>query len=318
MFNFFRKKQKNDSTFNILDLNSWKLASTKSFLWNNKTLPDKDGNPLTEYDIMNLFHSIFAFLERNGDIVPLEKKIDAIKRKLDGMEKVQDDPEYYIRQKAEKEAEDDKKIPDGLFNPRDPKTYQFAKHKPLIIDGVPIYSEMYKDDIPIRETVTEKHFAESTSGKLTFELKNNPDLNVQEYIDRHIKMKLDICSPMPPKVKTAGGYGFTVAQLEVLGDLSDKVFEAIGKTMTSGMRGGKLKQALFNAHGSLNRDWYFLVELHDINIAWEKRVMWDFLVGYEFETKEEVYECYNSIEYLKSYPDMKEELIKSALEQFET
>ena len=75
---------------------------------------------------------------------------------------------------------------------------------------------------------------------------------------------------MPPVIKSLGGYGFTQAQLEVLGVSSDEDLAAIGKTMSSGLRGSKLKQALFNAHGCLNRDWHYLVELHDQNEAWEK------------------------------------------------
>jgi len=43
--------------------------------------------------------------------------------------------------------------------------------------------------------------------------------------------------------------------------------------------------------------------------------MWDYFLGYdEFETEEEIYELFNTNEYLKKYLEMKEKLIKKALE----
>ncbi|MDR1837550.1 MAG: hypothetical protein LBQ89_07830 [Treponema sp.] len=58
------------------------------------------------------------------------------------------------------ESEKDKAIPDGLFNPRDPETYKYAKSKKLlVIDGVQIFNIHYKNDKEVKEYENEKGFA---------------------------------------------------------------------------------------------------------------------------------------------------------------
>jgi hypothetical protein len=84
--------------------------------------------------------------------------------------------------------------------------------------------------------------------------------------------------------------------------------------MSSGLRGSKLKQALFNSHGGLNRDWRYLAELCDKNEAWEKKIMFDFYLGFEgFISKQDVYDFYNPRPYLEKYPELKEKIIKTVL-----
>jgi hypothetical protein len=153
MFKFFKNHNKR---FDILEIDTWDNASTsKEIIWNNKKLLNKDNNPLTEKDAVDLSRSIFNFLERNGDILTLDKKITAIKNMLNRIE----NPEYYAKQYEQKQAEIDNNIPDGKFDPRDPETYKFAKNKPLIIDGVRIFNISYdRNDKKIKEDQTEKDF----------------------------------------------------------------------------------------------------------------------------------------------------------------
>jgi hypothetical protein len=201
------------------------------------------------------------------------------------------------------------------FDPRNPETYQYATNNPLVIDGVKIFNT-YGGDDEIKEPESENSFVTVLSFLIKSSQRQDPNFHVQEYIDNYVQRKMDECSPMPKKVKNAGGYGFTKAQLEVLGEISDSDLENIGKTMSSGKRGGKLKQALFNAHGSLNRDWHYLTELCDQNEAGEKKVMLDYFLydNGRFETEEEVHEYFDNSEYLKKHPKMKKELVESALD----
>jgi hypothetical protein len=147
------------------------------------------------------------------------------------------------------------------------------------------------------------------------ELLTKPGNIDSNYIEKHINARILISSPMPQKIKTVGGYGFTATQLEVLGSLPEEDLAAIGKTMSSGLRGSKLKQALFDAHGNLNRDWHFLVALHGKNTAWEQNVMREYYL-YDnggFETEEKIHLFFDSSEYLKTHPRLKKEMIEDAL-----
>jgi hypothetical protein len=150
------------SEFDILDFDTWQYASdSKHIIWNGKSVLGKDDNPITEKDAVDFFDTVFSFFERNGDTIPVDKKINSIKNILTGMDRVKSDPDYYIRQYRKQQEELDRSIPDGLFNPRDPETYKFAKYKPLIIDGVHIFST--SKDVNGKETKdesTERDFAQ--------------------------------------------------------------------------------------------------------------------------------------------------------------
>ncbi|MDR0605563.1 MAG: hypothetical protein LBG80_14790 [Bacteroidales bacterium] len=157
--------------FEILDIDTWEYASESEYLiWNGKNVLGKDDVPLTEKISVDLFRAMFEFLERKGDIMSSDKKLSIITNMLDRMQTVSEDPEYYIRQQKEIDAELDRKIPDGLFNARKPDTYKYAKNIPLIIDGVHIFN--ISQDIAgkeIKEEETEKDFVQ----RLTLLLKTN-------------------------------------------------------------------------------------------------------------------------------------------------
>jgi hypothetical protein len=162
-------------------------------------------------------------------------------------------------------------------------------------------TEWYKDRI----NELYKHFSK-TSGNID-----------RKKIESYIDTLLSRCAPMPKKMKTVGGYGFTAAQLEILGEIADGELAAIGKVMSGGLYGGKLEQALFNSCGSLNRDWHFLAALHgkNKNTEEEKRVMREYFLydNGRFETEEEVHQFFDSSEYLKLRPRLKKEMVEDAL-----
>ncbi|MDR1896395.1 MAG: SH3 domain-containing protein [Prevotellaceae bacterium] len=345
-----------DNNFDIFDFDSWKYATDSNFIWKGQTLDSaKTGEPITEYDAMNLFDCMFRFLERNGDKLSSESKEKGITTVLDRMLNAQNGINIETEELQEK---------DDRFDPRNPETYQYATNNPLIIDGVAIYDEYtdtYKEpgSQKRREPVTEKSFVDNfnfiseiednidTRGKAEQKAREeyrekgieNPNDQTKGYTDRinelyecfletpdKIDKKKDIensidtlllvCSPMPKIVKTLGGYGFTQAQLEVLGSLPDEALEAIGKTMSGGLRGGKLNQALFNAHGNLNRDWYYLAKLCDQNEAWEKKVMLDYFYSYEFKTEERLNKLLDESEYLKNHNELKVKIYEYFKERF--
>jgi hypothetical protein len=145
-------KQRECAKFDILTPDTWEFASDNPFVWNGKPVHVKDGSPETEQGVMNFFRSIFTLLEKNGDVIPLEKKVAAIKKKLDAIVSVQNDLSIDKERLQER---------DGRFNPRDPETYQYATNNPLIIDGIAIYDEYIDRSIgnkKIRGSITEKRF----------------------------------------------------------------------------------------------------------------------------------------------------------------
>jgi len=172
MFNFFKKNTVDNKNFDILNPETWDYASdTKEIKWNNNKLLDKDGNPLTEKDVVDLVRSIFKFLERKGDLLTLDKKITAIKNLLNRIE----NPEYYAKQYEQEKEEFDKNIPDGKFNVRDPKTWEYAKYnKPLIIDGIRIF-RTHTDSTgkEVKEDETEKGFIDILSMLLKIKISEN-------------------------------------------------------------------------------------------------------------------------------------------------
>ena len=152
-------------TFDILNMDTWDYASdSKEMIWNGNKLLNNDNSPHTEEEAVGLMRALFNFLERNGDILPKNKKIKYVKNMLNKMEKTRHDPDYYVRQRIKEMEEEDKKIPDGLFDPRNPQTYQYAKNKPLVIEGVEIYddvNEEYNGKGQYRKPVTEKSFVDT-------------------------------------------------------------------------------------------------------------------------------------------------------------
>ena len=157
--------------FNILDINTWDYASTsQDMIWNGNKLSNADNKPHTEQDIVDLARAIFKFLERNGDIILPEKKIAAIKTLLNRME----NPEYYAQLYEQEQLEKDKSIPDGLFNPRDPETYKYAKNKkPLVIDGVQIFRTYIDATGKEKKEVKEYEMEKSFVSVLSMSLKMN-------------------------------------------------------------------------------------------------------------------------------------------------
>lgn len=83
---------KNSKKFDILNIDTWGYASdSKEMIWNDSKLLNKDHKTFTEKDIIELARSIIKFLERNGAMIPQDKKIVTVKNLLNRME----NPECY-------------------------------------------------------------------------------------------------------------------------------------------------------------------------------------------------------------------------------
>jgi hypothetical protein len=138
--------------FNILELETWELASNAVILWNNKELKNKDGIPLTENDVVNLFTAIFGFLEKNGKLLTSENKINGIKTVLNRMINSQDDKSIF----SEYDENDESQIKE-IFEKLQTKIIQNEKEnlKEMIKKGSEIEFRIiqnYKErenDIPI-------------------------------------------------------------------------------------------------------------------------------------------------------------------------
>ena len=149
-----------EPSFEILDMTTWDHASaSKEILWNGNKLLNIDGRPHTEKEVVELARAIFNFLEKqDGCAFPSDKKIVAVTNMLNKME----NPAYYAQLEEERKEEFDNSIPDGLFDPRNPETYNFAKHnKRLVIDGITIFDT--HTDIngkEVKKYETEKDFVD--------------------------------------------------------------------------------------------------------------------------------------------------------------
>ena len=300
--------KKHNSIFDILNIDTWDYASdSKEMIWNGNKLLNKDNKPLKEIDAVELARSIFRFLERNGEIIPPDKKISSIKNLLNRME----NPEYYEQLYKKEQLEKDNAIPDGLFNPRDPETYKYAKStRPLVIDGVQIFNtHIDSSGKEVKEDETEKGFTDVFSAMLKIHCKTQSEITAQEYIERHIRQKVAECSSK--KTTKYGGYDFSEAQMEVLDGCSVEILRKIGKIMSADKGGGKLKQEIFN---SLGIDGEWVVSLRDSSNYpdIEERIMHDYYLGFDdFSAKEEVIDFFNSRPYLEKRPELKQKVIDS-------
>jgi hypothetical protein len=358
VFNFIKKKRENSNIFDILNIDTWNYASdSKEMTWNGSKLLDKDNKPLKEIDVVELARSIFKFLERNGNIVPVDKKIVAIKNLLNRME----NPEYYGQLYEQEQLEKDKAIPDGLFNPRDPETYKYAKNKkPLVIDGVQIFNIHYKNDKEVKEHENEKGFANRLSAmmeihkkavkwekstelvKLDF-IKNGikePNQETPGYVDRinevyqsmlkngsenkregqeYIEkyIKQKVAECSPKKTANYGGYAFSEAQIEVLDGCSVETLKKIGKIMSTDKDSGKLKQEIFNSLG-IDGEWVVSLRYSSNYPDIEEGIMYDYYLGFEdFSSEQDVYDFFNSRPYLEKRPELKQKVIEAVLEYVE-
>jgi hypothetical protein len=308
--------------FDILDFDTWQYASdSRDLIWNGKPVHGTDGSTKTEKDFTDFYRLLFQFLERNGNIIPVDKKIGAVKNMLNRGDILESDPDYYIRQYKEKQEELDMAIPDGLFDPRDPETYKFAKNKPLIIDGVQIFST-HEDATgkEIKQEETEKDFSTVLSNMLKMQnsISNLTKEQEREYINDHIQLEIDRCTSHETEW-TYGGYNFSEAQMELADDLTDEERTKIGEIMVQGLSGRKrsyqIKQDLFDSLGN-KVDGEFFVKLHNGKgyTKEEEGIMLDFYSGYDdFESKDEIYKFFNESKYLKKHKKLKESVIENAL-----
>ena len=93
--------------FKILDPSTWDKATDKPIIYNGM-LYNNERRPITERDIVGLMSSIWAFLERKGEIVPIEKKIQSIKKMLENMTAAgQTDPNWIDREKTDPVKEEE-------------------------------------------------------------------------------------------------------------------------------------------------------------------------------------------------------------------
>jgi hypothetical protein len=146
--------------FNIFDFESWEFASNNFLLWNGTMLYGNDKKPITEQDVVGLFHAIWRFLEKNGETLSEDDKIKSLKTVLDRMAKYQSDPNGMERAKNEFLEDISENITEEVskFNPRNQETYQYATNRQLIIDGKEVWTPMYKDDQKIKSPVSETSF----------------------------------------------------------------------------------------------------------------------------------------------------------------
>jgi len=104
-----------DFYFDITKPATWNLASNRQLVWDGLPLYNADsGKPLSEKDMVGFFETTFAFLERNGDKLPLGKKQQAIRTVLDRMKttNTKSTIEQRKQQKQEREASKGKtKVP---------------------------------------------------------------------------------------------------------------------------------------------------------------------------------------------------------------
>ncbi|MCL2556843.1 MAG: hypothetical protein FWE09_00025 [Treponema sp.] len=302
--------------FNILDMDTWNFASSKrGMIWNGKELRNEEtGRVNTEKDVVGLARAMFEVLEESCETIAAEKKIEAIKNLLDNIA----DLEQAKRRRIEKEEEIDSGILDGLFDPRDPETFQYAKRlKPLVIDGVQIY-DVYIDEegMEAKENVTEKRFADGLS--LTFKMNSTmPEMTAEEKRERaekHVRQKVAECTPAVQRnLSVFGGYSFSEAQMEIMDGLSPEKKTKIGEIMSTEKSGRKREQQIRN---SLGVDGFWVVkldDLHDFPDLEEER-MQEYFMTYEFDEEDEIHEVFNASPYLKNRPRMKAELTERAIE----
>lgn len=120
--------------------------------------------------------------------------------------------------------------------------------------------------------------------------------------------------PLPGKIYS--GYLFTLAQMEVVAYLPEEKRVIIGETMKKALTARKkkyqIKQDLFSA--VIDWDAKFFVELAFADSFFlEKPLILDFYHEFEYENEDEAKETINQSEYLKHYPELKDEVMKTAL-----
>jgi len=116
--------------------------------------------------------------------------------------------------------------------------------------------------------------------------------------------------------KTYGGYAFSLAQMETVKGLPDKQLDIIGKTMTAALAAKKrkyqIKQDLFM--NVINWDNEFFVELAFADSYFlEKPLILSFYQGFEFDNEADAINEINQSEYLKHYPELKNDVLENAL-----
>jgi hypothetical protein len=348
--NMENKPSSDQKKFDILDPDSWELASDKPFLWNGTMVYNEEKKPIIEQDMAGLFHSIWRFLERNGEMLSKEDKIKSIKNVLNRMAGNEDAV-------LEEQPVPSENFSGGKFDPRNHETYKYATNNQLVIDGVKIYDIYYENDKKKRKPESETSFVTivnmmttmdkrwkiaKTKAKEEYQLKgvNDPthqtpgykarmnkiynslkkdDLTLtnedyRETMDNLIQSRLDECRPR--KKYKYGGYAFSEAQMEITDGQTDEQRIKIGEIMVKGLsekkRSYQLKQDLFSSLGNKSE---FFVKLHNnIYSEIEENAMQDYFSCFDqFETEEEVYDFFNKSKYLKKHPQMKEKVIEYAL-----
>lgn len=118
--------------------------------------------------------------------------------------------------------------------------------------------------------------------------------------------------------KTYGGYAFSLAQMETVVGLQEQQKEIIGQIMVAAKKARKkkyqIKQDLFAAIP--NWDTEFFMELKSADCYFvEKSIIADFYHEQSsyYDNEEDAIKAINQSEYLKHYPELKEEILKDVL-----
>jgi len=288
--------------FNILETESWDMASDKQLFWQGKPLKKPNGSPMLENEAVSFLVPLIQFMGKKKQLTK-EYVTKIITNTLDKVilnDEISDEPSQH-----------------GKFDPRNTTTYQYADYnKQLVIDGVPIYRyERDSSDRFIKKPIDEGNFANN----LEFMIKYIPDYQLkngyQAYLNDCIQWEADRCNENR-KENIFGGYLFTDAMLELSAECSKGQKEKIGRIMVDYRKGGirtsRLKQMLFDEYTGVD-NYFFTDIVRAANFQDEQNIMAAYYHEYEFDTETEVYECFNNSQYLKKYPRLKEEVIKDAL-----
>jgi hypothetical protein len=340
--------------FDISDISTWKFASEQYIIWNNKLVYNKDKIPITEKEAVNLFNSIYGFLERNGERLSPDYKVEKAKRLLNKSTNP-------IESNNKKQAIEPR---NEAFEPRNPETWPLASNQPMIIDGTLIFN-IGETEKEVKEYETEKEFIQSLSFFLESQKKDmvweealklvKPDFTFggrepneettgymekarevyqtilkktirltkkqrSEFINDYIQRELYRCASHETEW-TYGGYNFSEAQMELAGHLTDEEKIKIGEIITKGLsekkRSYQIKQDLFGF--GVHTDGDIFVRLHHAKgyKEQEEELIDSYYSGFDrFESEDEIYKFFNESKYLNKHQKLKESIVENALHWF--
>ena len=305
--------------FNIYDKASYSAAPDVPAIIDGVLLTSNTNAYLTWKNLVEYLLTFEQFMKKNDNSFVLSKNIiDSVLSKLTKSLSPDDIIDKQTKDKIKQSLIDFQinELQNNKFNPRDPKTFDFASDKRITkIDGVYIYS----GDSENPKYLFETEYVEDVKEKYDFELKNEFILDkrtLEEIAKESALFYLGYSGEILKSDLTIKGYNFTLAQYEMIKDITDDkkeiLVDVINNHFTNKEKKYRLGQEIFYKHIEID-NMFFQEICYVKDLASELELMEEYYFQFEPESLQELKDIIDN-DYLNIYQGLKQSVYEHLID----